>query len=392
MTDVTAPSWPLSVENPYPDYRRLREAAPIARLDGLGLPLVVSHRLATEVLTGDSWSSDPSNSPALAERLGIPAGIDVVSGSLLMSDPPRHTALRTRVSGYFTPRAVERLRLRIRSLVDLAMAPFVNGGIWDVMAEVAYPVPIAVMCELLGAPPEVAPLLRDETPRLVATLDPLADDDTMAAGAGAGFGLMLELVPLVAARRREPGDDLLSALVCGDDALPPAEAISLALLLLAAGHETTANLVGNAVVALHSHPEVTRAVRADRSLLPRFVDELLRYDGPVQLASRIALTDRVVEGARIADGEQVLIAIGAANRDPEVFDMPDEIRLDRNGQHLAFGHGRHFCAGAALARVEAQEILDRLLDLPTTIEDANVRIQRGESATFRRVERLVIAT
>ncbi|HEX3898641.1 MAG TPA: cytochrome P450, partial [Mycobacteriales bacterium] len=221
-----------------------------------------------------------------------------------------------------------------------------------------------------------------------ATLDPLADDDAIAAGVGAGFGLMLELVPLVAARRTEPGDDLLSALVNGADGLPAEDAIPLALLLLAAGHETTANLVGNAVVALHDHPDVARAVRADRRLLPKLVDELLRYDGPVQLASRIALQDCTAGGAEVAAGDQVLIGIGAANRDPAAFECPDEIRLDRKGGHLAFGHGRHFCAGAALARIETQEILDRLLDLPIAIETADIQLERGTSATFRRVERL----
>jgi hypothetical protein len=382
------PSWPLPHEDPYPDYRLLREAAPVAWLEDLDIHLVVGFDVASEILCGDGWSSDPANSPALMKRLGAPPGTEPVAGSLLMSDPPRHTSLRKAVSGYFNPRNVERIRDRISELVDLAVTAFEPGATWNVMADLAYPVPLAVMCELLGAPAEIAPLLCEDTPKLVATLDPLADDDAIAAGVGAGFGLMLELVPLVAARRTEPGDDLLSALVNGADGLPAEDAIPLALLLLAAGHETTANLVGNAVVALHDHPDVARAVRADRRLLPKLVDELLRYDGPVQLASRIALQDCTAGGAEVAAGDQVLIGIGAANRDPAAFECPDEIRLDRKGGHLAFGHGRHFCAGAALARIETQEILDRLLDLPIAIETADIQLERGTSATFRRVERL----
>lgn len=388
MTGAATPTWPLSLEDPYPDYRRLRDDAPIAWLADAGLHLVVGHSLAAEVLAGDGWSSDPANSPDLAARIGLPSGMDAVVGSLLMSDPPRHTWLRKAVSGYFTPRKVEQIRSRVREIVDLALEAVGDGRHWDVMADLAYPVPIAVMCELLDAPAEIAPMLREETPRLVATLDPLADEDIVAAGAGAGFGLMLELIPLVAARRTDPGDDLLSAFVTGHDALPPEEAISLALILLAAGHETTANLVGNAVAALHSQPDIARRVREDRSRLPKLVDELIRFDGPVQLASRIAATDRVVAGAEIAAGEQVLIAIGAANRDPAVFAEPDELLLDRSGGHLAFGHGRHFCAGAALARVEAQEIINRLLDLD--IENSAIEVTRGRSATFRRVEQLVV--
>jgi hypothetical protein len=380
----------LHHEDPYPEYRLLREAGPLAWLDDLDLHLVVGFDLASEILCGDGWSSDPVNSPALMKRLGVPPGTESLAGSLLMSDPPRHTGLRNAVSGYFTPRNVERIRHRIAQLVDVALAAFEPGSTWDVMGDLAYPVPLAVMCELLGAPAEIAPILCEETPKLVATLDPLADDDAIAAGVGAGFGLMLELVPLVAARRTEPGDDLLSALVGGADGLSSEDAIPLALLLLAAGHETTANLVGNAVVALHERPDVARAVRADRRLLPKLVDELLRYDGPVQLASRIALRDCTAGGVRIAAGDQLFIGIGAANRDPAAFEHPDEIRLDRKGGHLAFGQGRHFCAGAALARIETQEILDRLLDLPLPIETANLQIKRGTSATFRRIERLTV--
>jgi cytochrome P450 len=378
----------MSLGDPYPDYRRLREAGPVSWLDELGVHLVVGFDVASDVLSGDGWSSDPTNSPALMERFAVAPGTEAVAGSLLMSDPPRHTRLRTSVSGYFTPRNVDRIRDRIAQLVTLVTASFEPGGTWDVMADLAYPVPLAVMCELLGAPAEIAPQLRDEMPKLVATLDPLADDDAIAAGVGAGFGLMLELVPLVAARRTDASDDLLSALVSGAGALPPEDAIPLALLLLAAGHETTANLVGNAVVALHEHPDVTRAVRADRQLLPRLVDELVRYDGPVQLVSRIALHDTTAGDVHIAAGDQVLIGIGAANRDPSAFDDPDDIRLDRQRSHLAFGHGRHFCAGAALARVETQEILDHLLDLPIAIETAGIDVERGTSATFRRIERL----
>jgi cytochrome P450 len=197
---------------------------------------------------------------------------------------------------------------------------------------------------------------------------------------------MLELVPLVADRRSNPGDDLVSQLLADDGGLPPEEVIPLTLILLAAGHETTANLIGNAVDTLHQHPDVARAVRADPTLLPKLVDELIRYDGPVQLASRIATSDRMVGGISIAAGEQVLIGLGAANRDPAAYQDPDAIRLDREPAHLGFGHGRHFCAGAALARLEAQEILRRLIDFPQPIEDLPVEIRRGRSATFRRVE------
>jgi cytochrome P450 len=390
VTSAAAVEWPLSIDNPYPDYQRLRATAPIVRLDGVEVPLVLSHPLAAEIVAADEWSSDPNNSPALAARFGMFGSANLEFGSVLMSDPPRHTWLRKAISGYFTPRNIERIRARVEHIVDLALASAEPGEPFDVMANIAYPVPIAVMCELLGAPAEIAPLLRDQTPLLVATLDPLADLAAMEEGAAAGLALMLELVPLVADRRTDPGDDLISALLTEDGGLPPDEVIPLTLILLAAGHETTANLVGNAVIALTDHPDVTRAVRSDLSLLPKLVEELIRYDGPVQLASRIATSDRNVHGIAIGEGEQVLIGLGAANRDPASHPDPDNLRLDRSSGHLGFGHGRHFCAGAALARLEAQEILRRLLDLPTPIEESSVTARRGRSATFRRVEELLI--
>ncbi|HVT65837.1 MAG TPA: cytochrome P450 [Mycobacteriales bacterium] len=381
--------WPLSLDDPYDDYRRLREQGSIARLDGLDVAMVVSHGLAAEILPSPVWSSDPRSSPQLMERVGAIALGDYEFGSVLMSDPPRHTWLRQAISGYFTPRNVERIRDRVGQIVDLAVGSADESV--DVMADLAYPVPIAVMCELLGAPADIAPLLRDQTPLLVATLDPLADAAAIEEGAAAGLTLMLELVPLIAERRSAPGDDLISALLDDEGGLPAEEVIPLTLILLAAGHETTANLVGNAVIALHQHPDTARAVRADRQLMPKLVEELIRYDSPVQIASRIALSDCIVDGMSIAAGEQVLIGLGAANRDPGVYASPDGIQLDRHIPHIGFGSGRHFCAGAGLARVEAAEILDRLLDLPMPIEEAALDVQRGCSATFRRVERLVIA-
>lgn len=387
----TALGWPLDLDDPYDDYRRLRNQGPIARLDDIDVPLVVGHDLAAEVLSSPGWSSDPKNSPALMDRIGGVVFGNFELGSVLMSDPPRHTWLRKAISGYFTPRNVERIRERVGQIVDLALAAAADGSALDVMADVAYPVPIAVMCELLDAPVEIAPLLRDETPRLVATLDPLADATAIEEGAAAGLALMLALVPLIAERHGKPGGDLVSALLDEDGGLPPDEVIPLALVLLAAGHETTANLVGNAVLALRDHPQLARRVREERDLMPQLVEELIRYDGPVQLASRIALSDRVVGGLSIAAGEQVLIGLGAANRDPATYPEPDAIRLDRRTSHIGFGNGRHFCAGAALARIEAAEVLDRLLDLPVPIEELSVNAQRGRSATFRRVERLVLS-
>jgi cytochrome P450 len=234
--------------------------------------------------------------------------------------------------------------------------------------------------------------LRDETPRIVALLDPLADAAARHAGAAAALSLLVELLPLVAERRDHPGPDLLSALAedHGDNnGLQADEAVLMTLLLLAAGHETTANLIGNAVAALHRHPGIARLLRHRPDQLPAAVEEFLRYDSPVQLASRVARHDTPLGETVIPRGERVLISLAAANRDPAAFRHPDRLDLSRQtGVHLAFGHGAHFCAGAALARVEAQEVLRRLLALTPPIEERQLILKRGHSAAFRRVDML----
>jgi cytochrome P450 len=214
------------------------------------------------------------------------------------------------------------------------------------------------------------------------------------AGTAATFSVILALVPLVAERRSRPKDDLLSALVHGTGTAPGLEvdeAITMALLLFAAGHETTANLVGNAVVTLHDHPDVARLLREQPDLLPSAVEELVRFDSPVQLASRVATEEIQLGDLRIPAGHQALISLGGANRDPAAFANPDSLDINRGGYgHLAFGHGPHFCAGAALARCETEEMLRRLLELEPRLEDRGLVLERESSASFRRVKTLSI--
>lgn len=393
MTGTAAElSWPTPLDDPYPALAELRERGPVHPLPGFDAHLVVSHAAVTDVLQGAAWSSDPANSPALAARLGM---AQTTARSLLFSDPPEHARLRRALRGHLTPRAVEALRPRIRAIVSAAVAAHDPADPLEVMDDLAYPVPLAVMCELFGIPAEMAQLLRDETPRMVEMLDPLAPPEAVETGASSTFAVMLELVPLVAERRNRPGDDLLSALAHGGatDDLEVDEAITMALLLLAAGHETTANLVGNAVVALHDHPDVTGHLRERPELVPRALEELLRFDSPVQLTSRIATEDTSVQDVTITGGDQVLLSLGAANRDPKVFPNPERFDLWRDGRgNLAFGHGPHFCAGASLARCEADEMLSRLLDLQPPFEERDLTVERGSSVTFRRIKSLLIAT
>ena len=395
MIAGAAAAWPLALDDPYPGYRRLRERGPVHWLDELGAYLVVSYPEALAVLRGGNWSSDPRTSPRLAARFRLAGfGTDAVARSLLFSDPPEHTRLRAMLSGHFTARAVEHFRGRIAHLAESAFAAHDAAEPLDVMTELAYPIPLALICEILGADAETAAIVRKVAPELAATLDPLADTRAIGEGVRAALWLMFELVPLLAERASRPGEDLISVLSASIGQAPAMaadEVIFAALLLLVAGHETTANLVGNAVLALRSHPRALRRLRGDPALLGPAVEELLRFDSPVQLVGRVASADTELGPLTIEAGQQVLVCLGAANRDPAVFTDPDQIRIGRAGPaHLAFGHGRHFCLGAALARLEAQEILRRLLVMDPGLDKCHAIVERGTSPTFRRLAHLTL--
>jgi hypothetical protein len=385
-------AWPISTEDPYPDLRALQEQGPIHYLEELGAHLVVSHALARQILGApDRWSSDFRTSSAFADRFGMaPEQSELLSRSILFSDPPSHTRLRRTIGPFLAPRAIESIRFRIGAIVDAAFGAIEHGAGIDVLSEIAYPIPLAVICELLGAGPDTAMAFRRETPQLVGVLDPLADEHTIETAADAALALMLELVPLVAARRNEGCDDVVSALVSGPDPsrLEVDEVILMVLILLAAGHETTSTLVANATVLLHSDPNVLENLRQHPELIPSAVEELLRLVSPVQLVGRIASDHLEIAGHTVNKGDSVLISLGAVNRDPAVYPDPNRLDVARNASHLALGHGAHFCAGAALARVEAQEILKCLITMDPPLGSFALHHERDVSPTFRRLKSL----
>jgi cytochrome P450 len=391
---VLEAAWPVPADDPYPVLAQLRQERPVHYIEGLDCHLVVAHREAHAVLSGSSWSADPRTNEAIAYRLNTSGGGDLLTKSVLFSDPPEHQRLRRALSGHLSPRATDSMRPRIKSVVDAAFGDLPDMDSFDVMKSLAYPVPLAVICELLNVGVDMAHAIRNETSKMTAMLDPLAAPSEVEEGVGAAFGLMLQLVPLVAQRRTSPGDDLLSALVSssgGQPRLEADEAIMMALLLLAAGQETTANLIANAVVCLDQYPHVARALRRNPELLARATEELSRYESPVQLTSRVTKNNIRLSEVEFEAGAQVLVSIGGANRDPVAFEDPDRLDFSRvGGGHLAFGHGAHFCAGASLARVEVQEVLTRLLSLDPPLEDREVTAQRGTSHTFRNFDTLVV--
>lgn len=385
-------AWPFGVEDPYPGYRAAREQAPVQWNEGLGAHLVLSHEHATAVLRGKDWSSDPRNNPRLLALLEESGGAEAFGKSMLTSDPPAHTRLRSTVNRFFTPRAVRDIHDRVAAIVDSALAPLLEGESIELMGELAYPIPLAVIAELFDVGLEGAEVLSSETPMLARGLELDPTPEEREAIGEAAMATMLFLVPIVANRRRNPGEDLLSALLHPPDggaALEVEEVITMCLLLLAAGHETTANLIGNGTLALFEHPDqLNWLARHPRHSL-QAVDELLRYDSPVQMASRVALTDLVLGDVEIGQGQQVLVVLGAANRDPVRHPNPDRLDLTREGaNHLAFGIGPHFCVGAGLARLEAQETFQRLAQFPLRPEAGSLSFRRGSSRTFRQMQTL----
>jgi cytochrome P450 len=281
---------------------------------------------------------------------------------MLMSDPPDHTRLRKLVTSVFTRRRVEKLAPRIQEMTDELLAALDGAETVDLVSALAYPLPIGVICELLGIPKESWAAFRAWSAPLVA-----AGFFSFEEFQAAAISMLDFTRELIEEKRRVPQDDLLSDLIAardGAERLTEDELTSMMYLLIIAGHETTVNLIANGVRALLTHPDQLALLRADPALLEPAIEELLRYDGPVQTTLPYWTTEPIeIGGTAIAAGEIVVVSLNAANRDPAQFPQPDRLDFTREGAgHTAFGHGLHYCLGAPLARVEARIAIGTLLD------------------------------
>jgi cytochrome P450 len=379
--------------DPYPTYRKLREQHPVHWDSDLDAFVVTSYAEANAVLRGPGWSSDPNRNPALAARIERGEfGTQTLPQSLLSMDPPDHTRLRRLLAPAFTARAIDALRPRIAAVVEAALAGFATAKEVDVIAEIGYPIPLAVMCELLDVDIEGAQLLRTETPKLVGILAFDPDADAVLAAEEATASLALYLLPILGDRRNRPGQDLASQLLClgeNGDALGLDEVLATCILLLIAGHVTTANLIGNGVLLLMEHPDQLQLLQRDPALINPAIEEMLRFESPGKIVGRTSLIDRQLGGCTIRAGQRVIVLLGAANRDPGQFPDPERFDITRTpAAHLAFGGGPHFCLGAALSRAEAQETLRQLLPLLTGWRLAPEAPAWRVSDTFRALEKL----
>jgi cytochrome P450 len=284
---------------------------------------------------------------------------------MLSSDPPEHTRLRSLVSQAFTPKRIASLRPRIEQIADELLVPARGETQIELMSQLARPLPAIVIGELLGVPPKDRARFRGWAGQLLSRHEPGGNGELGPALSAIG-ALGVFLAGLIQERRQEPRDDLISGLLAaseGRDSLREMELLSMLLLLLIAGYETTTNLIGNGMLALLRHPREIERLRGDRSLLPSAVDELLRFDSPVQATARVAREELELAGERIPKGALVQVLLGSANRDPVRFEDPDRLDVGRsNNEQLSFGWGVHYCLGAPLARLEAQIALAALLD------------------------------
>ncbi|MFD4320266.1 cytochrome P450 [Streptomyces sp. NPDC058548] len=379
--------------DPYPAYAWLREHAPVHRTtlpSGVEAWLVTRYGDARQALADQRLSKNPAHhdeSPHVKGKTGIPGERKAeLMTHLLNIDPPDHTRLRRLVSKAFTPRRVAEFAPRVQELTDRLIDAFVEKGSADLIHEFAFPLPIYAICDLLGVPEEDQDDFRDWAGMMIRH----------GGGPRGGVARSVKkmrgyLAELIHRKREEPGDDLISGLIKASDHgehLTENEAAAMAFILLFAGFETTVNLIGNGMYQLLRHPGQRELLQAsvaagETGLLETGIEELLRYDGPVEMATwRYATEPLTIGGQDIPAGDPVLVVLAAADRDPERFDGPDTLDLARrDNQHLGYGHGIHYCLGAPLARLEGQTalatLLTRLPDLRLAADPEELRWRGG---------------
>ena len=313
---------------------------------------------------------------------------------MLFLDPPDHTRLRALVNKAFTPRAVNALEPQIRGIMGGLLDDIDDPGGFDLMPAVAQPLPVIVIAEMLGVPPQDREQFKTWSAQRARLLEPTIGRREREAGAAASRAFDAYFRKIIEARRADPRDDILSALVQAEDEgerLTERETLNMLRLLLIAGNETTTNLIGNGVLALLRSPDQLRRLRDDPALIPSAVEELLRFDSPVQTDFRRVLEDCEVNGFPVRKRDNVVLLMGAANRDPDAFDDPDRLDVGRDqGPHLSFGRGIHHCLGAPLARLEGRIALEMLLERFAVIGLATHRPRFRRTIVLRGLESLPI--
>ena len=359
---------PLSARvarDPYPVYAKLRARDPVHYSRLMDAWVFARYRDADAILRDHRhFSSDPRKRMASKrQRASLPSPEDM---TMLFLDPPDHTRLRALVNKAFTRKAVTALEPHVRSLMESLLDDVEDPAGFDWMEAVAHPLPVIVIAEMLGVPPEDRAQFRIWSDRRARILEPTITAREREVAKEAAQSLDAYFLPIIEDRRAAPRDDIISALVQAEEAgdtLTEHEMLTMVRLLLVAGNETTTNLLGNGLLALLRHPEQLNALREDPDLIPAAVEELLRFDSPVQTDFRTAVEDCDINGFPARRGQNVVVLIGAANHDPAVFDAPDRLDVHRrDAGHISLGRGIHHCLGAQLARLEARVAFEVLLE------------------------------
>lgn len=359
--DLTAGRLPWDAADPYPFYAQRRQEGNVVWDPELGAWLVFGYQPAKQILGGPGWTSNPQANPNAPHAIRA-LDPDMLRRNTLTADGADHHRLRGAVRDVFTRTFISGLTAGVEAIASETIDHIPAGVQFDIMADVALPFPTAVAAAWLGLDVDSARLLRDESPAISRMLGDFIDPAAVEAGTAAFATLLTELLPLAADRRRHPGDDLLSFLGADPD-LDLDDVVTMALIIAVAGHETTANLLGTAIIRLLTpSPDGDRPAVTPEAIDGRLCTELLRLDGPVQAVGRTATGDHIVDGIAIRTTEAVLVVLAAGNRDPAVFTEPDRFQPHRTGPApLAFGYGAHYCLGAALARLELTVALQKLL-------------------------------
>jgi pimeloyl-[acyl-carrier protein] synthase len=364
------PMLPEYLVNPYPQFRALRETDPLHWSPTLGVWLLTRYADVHAALRDPRFS-------CMSERwehyqkfflrggsVSSPLG-EMYSKWMLQRDPPDHTRLRALVNKAFTSRAVEAMRPRIQRAIDDLLDRVVKSGSIDVMADVAFPLPILVISEMLGVPAEDYPKIRDWTSALLPSISPAASARDMTRINQVIVEYYKFFGKLIKDRLAEPKDDLLTALLQAREEgskLTEEELLATCVFMIFAGHVTTTQLIGKGMLTLLQHPEQLEMLRQDPSLIGNAVEEMLRYESPFQLLYRTSAEEIQLHGKTILPRQMILLGAAAANHDPEQFTDPDSFDIKRDcSKHLAFAYGIHYCAGAPLARMEGQLAINSML-------------------------------
>ena len=394
------PSLPEVQADPYPFYKRLREEDPVHWSEPLDGWVLTRYDDVEAVLRDPRFSADrrraqnryAQEAMAAAEEHGGPIAR---ANTMLSADPPEHTRMRLLISKAFLPRAVEKLRPHIQDIADELLDAADEPGRLDLLLDFAVPLPMIVIAELMGVPTADRAQFKRWSDDVVATLGGgLAAPEILERGAQSGRELAEYFREVIADRRREPKEDLVSVLVAGadqGDVLSEGQLLATCVVALIAGNETTRNLIGNGMLALLRNPDQLQKLWQDPSLVESAVEEILRYAGPVQATSRVATEDVQIDGQTVKKGQLVFIIVAAANRDPARFPDPETLDITRrNNHHVAFGSGIHACLGQPLARLEARIAFDTLARRIPNPRLAIDQVEWGPSFILRGLKSLPI--